>query len=192
MRGRPKLEDSRDNQYRVRLNDEENRMLTYASQKTGKAKSEIFRLALVDYYNKVCLTELNLENAEEDAWDLGTISLKRVIKCPFCGSQIRVDLEDECRTTSEERDMGTETLYEFDFEGECPSCEKTYRVTGYVSEYPQGALNFEKINIKQAEPLADIPGSNLMEGLIFASVAGAAKMLAKGQRRKRKGEKDYE
>ncbi len=191
MRGRPKLEDSRDNQYRVRLNDEENRMLTYASQKTGKVKSEIFRLALVDYYNKVCLNELNLE-AEDDAWDLGTISLKRVIKCPFCGSQIRVDLEDECQTTSEEHDMGAETLYEFDFEGECPSCEKTYRVTGYVSEYPQGALNYEKINVKLAEPLADIPVSDLPENVIAAGEAKVEKMLAKGQQRKRKGVKRNE
>ena len=183
MRGRPKLEDSRDNQYRVRLNDEENRMLTYASQKTGKAKSEIFRLALVDYYNKVCLTELNLESAEEDAWDLGTISLKRVIKCPFCSSQIRVDLEDECQTTIEERGMGPETLYEFDFEGECPACQKAYHVSGYVSEYPQGALNFERINVKMVEPLADVPVSELPEHVVEDGKAKVEELLAGSQRK---------
>ena len=46
MAGRPKKEDSRDNQYRVRLNDDENEMLTYVSQMTEKAKSEVFRQSL--------------------------------------------------------------------------------------------------------------------------------------------------
>ena len=57
MAGRPKKEDSRDNQYRVRLNDDENEMLEYASKMTDKAKSEVFRQALRDYYNKVKLQE---------------------------------------------------------------------------------------------------------------------------------------
>ena len=47
MRGRPKLPDSRNNQYRVRLNDEENQKLEYASTVTGKPKSEIFRLGRI-------------------------------------------------------------------------------------------------------------------------------------------------
>lgn len=38
MRGRTKLDDSRDKQYRVRLNTEENIMLEYASQVTGIQK----------------------------------------------------------------------------------------------------------------------------------------------------------
>jgi predicted DNA-binding protein len=184
MRGRPKLEDSRDNQYRVRLNDEENEMLSYASLKTGRPKSEIFRLALVDYYNKVRLTELNLESTDEEAWDLGKISLKRVIKCPFCLSQIRIDLEDESQVTCDERDMGPETLYEFDFEGECPSCGRTYRVTGYVSEYPQGALNSEKINVKMTEPLSDIPVSELPEQVIARGKETVEKLLAGNKRQK--------
>lgn len=178
MRGRPKLEDSRDNQYRVRLNDEENEMLSYASQKMDKPKSEIFRLALIDYYNKVRLSELNMASADEDAWDLGTISLKRVIKCPFCGKQIRIDLEDESQVTTDERPMGPETLYEFDFENECPHCQKPYRVKGYVSEYPQGALNFEKINVTLAIPLGDVPVSELPEERIAAGKAVIEELLS--------------
>ena len=46
MAGRPKKEDSREKQYRVRLNDEEDKMLDYASRATGVRKSEIFRKAL--------------------------------------------------------------------------------------------------------------------------------------------------
>ena len=50
-KGRPKLDDKRDNQYRVRLNDEEDAMLDYSSRATGLPKSEIFRKALQDFYN---------------------------------------------------------------------------------------------------------------------------------------------
>ena len=111
MRGRPKKDDSRDNQYRVRLNDEENRMLTYVSELTVKAKSEIFRIALKDYYNKTLLNELH--QAEASAWEMERISLVRAVKCPHCGSLNRVDLEDESEATAYERPMGSEILYEF-------------------------------------------------------------------------------
>ena len=41
-KGRPPVDDKRDNQYRVRLNDEENQMLSYCSEMTGQPKSQIF------------------------------------------------------------------------------------------------------------------------------------------------------
>ena len=144
MRGRPKLSDSRDNQYRVRLNDEENGKLNYVSEATGKPKSEIFRYALIDYYNKVRLNEANNANGE-DVWEIDGISLKRVVNCPHCNSPLRVDLEDECNTTTNDGQMGPETLYEFDFEDACDYCGGRFLVTGYVSEYPAGALNHEDI-----------------------------------------------
>ena len=50
MAGRPPKEDSRDKQYRVRLNDAEDEMLSFCSEETGEAKSEIFRKALKAYY----------------------------------------------------------------------------------------------------------------------------------------------
>ena len=43
MRGRPKKENARDIVYKVRLNEEEDRMLTQASEWTSQAKSEVFR-----------------------------------------------------------------------------------------------------------------------------------------------------
>ena len=151
MRGRPKLEDSRDNQYRVRLNDEEDRRLDYVSERLGKPKSEILRLALDDYYNKIRLNELNLESDEEKAWDMGTISLKRVVTCPSCHEQNRVDLEDDCSVSTEERPMGTETTYFFDLETVCDICKSPYCVQGYISEYPPGALNYEDIKVSIIE-----------------------------------------
>ncbi len=151
MRGRPKLVDSRRHQYRVRLNDVESQKLEYASSRTGKPKSEIFRLALIDYYNKVLLCETNDLMANEEYWDLGGVSLKRVIRCPHCKSQMIIDLEDECSVTAYERQMGAETLYEFDFDMLCPMCNDPFRVRGYISEYPDGALDSEQIDTHQVE-----------------------------------------
>lgn len=43
MRRRPKKEDTREKQYHIRLNNEKESVLNYASNVTGKQKSEIFR-----------------------------------------------------------------------------------------------------------------------------------------------------
>ena len=76
-KGRPTVDDKRDNQYRVRLNDEENQMLVYCSKATGKPKSQIFRKALEEYYQTVQLNEMEM--------GMNGISMRRVIKCPHCG-----------------------------------------------------------------------------------------------------------
>ena len=73
-KGRPTVDDKRDNQYRVRLNDEENQMLTYCSQMTGQPKSQIFRKALEEYYQTVQLNEMEM--------GMDGISMRRVIKPP--------------------------------------------------------------------------------------------------------------
>lgn len=154
MAGRPKKEDSRDKQYRVRLNDEEDKMLEYASQATGVRRSEIFRVALQDYFNKVRLNEMRQEDDESD-WELDGISLKRVVQCPYCGAQNRIDVADESTVSCDERQMGPENLYEFDFEEYCTSCEKAFQVSGYISEYPIGALNFEEIKVSPIEEVEE-------------------------------------
>lgn len=150
MAGRPKKENSRDRQYRVRLNEEEEGMLEYASQATGVRRSEIFRVALQDYYNNVRLNQMRQADDDPD-WELDGINLVRVIECPYCGVQNRIDVTDESNVTSDERQMGAETLYEFDFEECCSSCEKAFRVCGFISEYPMGALNYEEINVEPIE-----------------------------------------
>lgn len=142
MRGRPKKEDGRDRQYRVRLTEAEEQKLNYVCETTGLSRSDIMRHALEDYFSKV---ELYDENAE----DLDHISLKRAIRCPYCQAKNRIDLEDECSVSSYDRQMGEEILYEFDFDTECEECGKGFRVRGSISEYPVGAFNFEEINTIQ-------------------------------------------
>ena len=151
MHGRPKLEDSRDKQYRVRLNGEEDKMLSYASEVTGKQKSDIFRQALVDYYNKVKINEYVPED-EDYEWEMDHLSLKRIIECPCCGAGNPMDFADECDSWSEERQMGSEITYNFDWEEcECNSCGKKFRVHGYICEYPVGAYNYEDIKVEPNE-----------------------------------------
>lgn len=148
MRGRPKLPDSRNNQYRIRLNDEENQKLEYVSTATGKPKSEIFRLALIEYYNQVRLNEIN-NAAINDEWEISGISLKRVVECPYCMQPVRIDVEDECSTSQSDRPMGNDCLYEFDYEDTCPKCDHVFRVSGYISEYPLGSFEHEEIKVSQ-------------------------------------------
>ena len=85
-KGRPTVDDKRDNQYRVRLNDEENQMLAYCSQMTGQPKSQIFRKALEEYYQTVQLNEMEM--------GIDGISMRRVIKCPHCGAANAIALSD--------------------------------------------------------------------------------------------------
>ena len=150
MRGRPKKENPRYKQYRVRLNDGEDDMLNYASGITGKQKSEIFRQALVDYYHKVRVNEYSPENEDNDDWQMDHISLKRVIDCPYCRSANYIDFEDESESWSEERQMGSEITYSFDLEEfECNTCGKQFHVFGYICEYPVGAYNYEDIKVEK-------------------------------------------
>jgi len=83
--------------------------------------------------------------------ELDTFSLKRIVKCPYCNTKNRVDLEDGCTATTEERPMGTGRLFEVDYEEGCTSCAKSFRISGYVSEYPVGALEYEKIKATPTE-----------------------------------------
>lgn len=167
MAGRPPIEDSRNKQYRVRLNNEEDDMLAFCSQETGEAKSEIFRKALKAYYENAKYVKNALrdrseiplvdekdtdayENYEYTGYDLDHISLQRTIKCPGCGAEINMDFEDESETFSEERQMGPEVTYSFDLEDcICDNCDKHFRVYGYISEYPMGAYNYEDINVEE-------------------------------------------
>lgn len=152
MAGRPPKADNRDKQYRVRLNDVEDGILKYVSEVTGKQKSDIFRNALEDYYNKVRLQESYQMDETDDDWDTGHISLKRVIDCPYCGAANRCDFEDDCDSWSDERQMGEEITYHFDWESyECSSCGAKMHIYGDICEYPVGAYNYEDINVEADE-----------------------------------------
>ena len=157
MAGRPKKEDSRDNQYRVRLNDDENEMLDYVSRMTEKAKSEVFRQALTELYQKTKLAEARrdfegeFDQSEEyePTWEDEHVSLKRTIDCPYCGHTHMMDFEDDCESSSSERSMGPEILYEFDLDDcVCEKCGKQFRVKGFICEYPMGCYNHEGIDVE--------------------------------------------
>ncbi len=149
MRGRPKSDSSRNLQYRVRLNTCENEMLDYVSDATQTPKSEIFRIALKDYYNKIRVNEIKNSYEEDDfMFEPDSISLKRVVNCPHCNAENGIDFSDECEvSTDSDRQMGPENVYEFDIETTCVSCERDFHVSGYISEYPLGAFNHEEINV---------------------------------------------
>lgn len=148
MAGRPKKDNSRDSQYRVRLNDDEEAMLNYASRVTGIRKSEIFRKALQEYYQNVKIQEYSPLTNDCEEWEDDRISLKRIVECPYCNMSTMIDLEDEADITSSERQMGPEILYEFNnIEFNCDNCHKNFIVKGYISEYPAGAFNSEEINV---------------------------------------------
>ncbi len=149
MAGRPKLDNSRDRQYRVRLNEKENNMLEYSSSATGLTKSEIFRQALVDYYNKVLVNEMSEEMPYEEIWGENSINLKRVVKCPYCDSGNKVDFTDCCsETVDEDRQMGEEITYSFDLKTvKCMKCGQIFRIQGFICEYPPGIFNYEEINV---------------------------------------------
>ena len=167
MAGRPPKFDSRDKQYRVRLNDEEDEMLSFCSQETGEAKSEIFRKALKSYYENAKYLKKVLkdkveevegycpEDADYDEYEyygMDHISLKRSISCPYCGAENNMDFSDECESFSEERQMGPQITYTFDFpDCECEECGRTFRVAGSIWEYPVGAYNYEDIDVEKCE-----------------------------------------
>lgn len=160
MAGRPKMEDSRDNQYRVRLNDSENEMLEYVSKMNEKKKADVFRQALIELYEKTKLAEARkdfsqpieeLEEGYEPTWEDEHISLQRTIACPYCGHIHMMDFSDEATSSSYERSMGPEIMYEFELEDFiCENCKESFNIRGYICEYPIGCYNYEDINIEKA------------------------------------------
>lgn len=59
-KGRTAVEDKCDNQYWIRLNNEEDPILTYCSKVTGKPKSQILPNFLLEYYNNIGLIVIML------------------------------------------------------------------------------------------------------------------------------------
>lgn len=152
---RPKIEDARDKVYRVRVNDEEENMLQYVCEKKElKNKSDVFRAALKEAYGKLRMREFDMDENHGkfyDEYDEG-ISLERIVDCPYCSAKNKIDLADESTVSSSERQMGPETVYEFDVDDiYCTNCNRPFEISGYISEYPMGAFNFEEINVRPIE-----------------------------------------
>lgn len=74
------------------------------------------------------------------------------IKCPNCGAEDTVDLEDYVYSeSSDEREngMGPDLVRYFDSEKSyaCPICGKVIRIAGWKREYPIGAFDSERVDI---------------------------------------------
>ena len=85
------------------------------------------------------------------------INLKRPVQCPHCNAKFTIDYEEFCDDISTyERQMGTETVYSFNVEDYvCPKCSKKISINGSISEYPEGAYNFEEIKVLPDEEEED-------------------------------------
>ena len=153
MRGRPKKDNVRDIIYKVRLNEEEDRMLSLASEWTEQAKSEVFRKALLDYYKSVELNQhLASKEFEDSGWRLDHISLQRIIKCPYCdcGEEFAVNFADYSDEQESEGSMGQRCEHIFDTDDlECPACRRSIHAEGIISEYPVGAYEYERIRVEE-------------------------------------------
>ena len=52
--------------------------------------------------------------------------------------------------------MGAETVYSFNVEDYvCPKCGKKLSINGSISEYPEGAYNFEEIKVSPGKEEED-------------------------------------
>ena len=148
-RGRPTVEDKRTNQYRVLMNDEEDRMLDYCSKVTGLPKSQIFRKGIEVLYHQVRLNEFGQDYGQD--YD-GHISLRRVVNCPYCGAANSIDFENYIIDEfTYDRQMGSEVEHMFKCEDwECVACGEEFCVTGSIHEYPVGAYDSEHIEVKES------------------------------------------
>ena len=121
-----------------------------------KAEFETFN---TDYYSNI-ITERESEGDEfidvEDVYGYRPVSLIRTVKCPCCGEEMEIDLEDyetDMSSYENENGMGPDIVYYFDSEDnvECPSCNRRYQVTGWIREYPEGAYDSEDIDVLPIE-----------------------------------------
>ena len=72
------------------------------------------------------------------------------IECD-CGEIITIDLSEESLdwevVESDEREMGTESLYEAVLYYDCPKCNGTLTITLHIWEYPEGFFNMQDIEV---------------------------------------------
>ncbi len=120
----------------------------------GKAEFESFD---TNHYWDI-ITQREAEGEEfidvEDMYDYRPVSLIREIQCPYCGEVLTIDLEDfqyDQSSDVHENGMGPDIMYWFDSEDniECPSCERRFKVSGWIREYPAGAYDSENIEVEK-------------------------------------------
>ena len=71
-----------------------------------------------------------------------------LIQCSQCGNMIKIDKHElDYESSSYERNMGPEVMYEFHGDYDCPNCSNSVRFSLYGSEYPIGAFNYQNHEI---------------------------------------------
>jgi hypothetical protein len=70
------------------------------------------------------------------------------IKCKKCNKIHDISPEDfgDPETTSDERSMGYETQYTWEYEFSCDKCNNDLKITIEGFEYPEGVLNYQEFN----------------------------------------------
>lgn len=72
-----------------------------------------------------------------------------LIQCCECGNLIKIDKHDlDFQTSSYERNMGSEVMYEFHGDYDCPVCGNSIRFSISGGEYPIGAFEYEDYDIR--------------------------------------------
>lgn len=89
----------------------------------------------------------------EDMYGYRPVSLERAVKCPHCGHEENVDLEDFMYDESsyeKENGMGPDLVYSINSEDcyECPECGHILKIKGWIREYPMGAYDSEDIKVE--------------------------------------------
>ena len=69
------------------------------------------------------------------------------VKCKKCGTINTIDSTDldEPDTSSDERNMGYEIAYYWEYEFNCSNCGNTLEIKPSAFEYPEGILNYEEV-----------------------------------------------
>lgn len=88
-----------------------------------------------------------LEVLETEGNEEGSFRLERIIKCPYCISENVIDLAAISQLSKYERQMGLETLFEFEDDCICETCGRSFHIEGYVSLYPPNVVENESISI---------------------------------------------
>ena len=71
-----------------------------------------------------------------------------LIQCSQCGNMIKIDKHElDYESSSYERNMGPEVMYEFHGDYDCPNCGNSVHFSLYGSEYPIGAFNYQNHEI---------------------------------------------
>lgn len=139
------MEKSRAEYFRKRREERKNFSVYVDKDKAEKLENKLKyqNLSKAQWLNDIIEEELTMDTI-------------RKIDCPYCGHEQSVNFSDEEVAniySNDDREMGTETVYEANEEHEivCEECGEVYTLKGYISEYPIGCLNHEQINTVKRE-----------------------------------------